>query len=93
MSLGEILREATEAQLAGDTAIAIEEAVAGVLPISGDNQDPAAVAAAETIAAAPTIVAAPKAPPAAPDATRSPVCVIVDDTPLLGTGMRAGQPT
>ena len=70
-----------EAQRVRETAAAIEEAVASVLPISGDNQNLDAEPAAATGAATPMIVAAPKAPPAALDATRSPVHMIVEDTP------------
>ena len=76
-----MLREATEAQRAGETATAIEEAVVSVLPMSGDNQNPAAEIAAAAVAATPMIVAAPNEAPAALDATRSPVHMIVEDTP------------
>ena len=76
-----MLREATEAQRVDETATAMEEAVASVLPISGDNQNPAAEIAAAAVAATPTIVAAPKAPPAALDAARSPIHMIAEDKP------------
>ena len=76
-----MVRDATEAQRVGETADAIEDAVTSVLPISGDNRNPATEPAAATVAATPMIVAAPKASPAAVDATRSPVHMIVEDTP------------
>ena len=81
LSLRDMVRDATEAQRVGETADAIEDAVTSVLPISGDNQNSAAERAAAAVAAAPMIVAALKAPPAALDATRFPVYMIVEDTP------------
>ena len=50
------------------------------MPISGDNQNPAAETAEAAVAATPTIVAAPKAPPAALDAALFPVHMIAKDT-------------
>ena len=82
LSLQDMVREAMEAQRVGETAAAIEDAVASVLPISGDNRNPAAEPAAATVAATPMIVAAPKASPAALVATRSRVHLIVEDMPL-----------